>query len=153
VSLIQEVHQDTDGGQAAGEPLQTPHTTRRPSAVSFTVPGRPVNLSNRRMHWAARARLVRDRRGLVRLLAQSALATHRLPAPTGRRTATAEIRLSGVLFDPDGAVSALKADLDGLVSAGLLAGDRVEDVELSVNQVRVPRGEQAVVWTVSGDWQ
>ena len=121
-----------------------------PPVVTVTVPGRPLSLANARLHWAARMRLVRERRGLVRILAQSARASQRLGPAREKRRAEAVIWLSGVQFDPDGAVANLKPDLDGIVEGGLLRGDKVGDVELVVTQVKAKsRRDQCVVWTIS----
>jgi hypothetical protein len=119
-------------------------------ALTVVVPGRPLSLANARMHWAARMRAVRDRRSLVRLLGQSVRSAGRHPKARVKMRAEAVIWLSGVQFDPDGALSALKPDVDGLVDAGLLRGDKVGDVELGVRQARAKsRREQCVVWTIS----
>lgn len=121
-----------------------------PPVVTVTVPGRPLSLANARLHWKARMRLVRDRRGLVRILAQSARSSQRLGPATEKRRAEATIWLSGVQFDPDGAVSALKPEVDGLCDAGLLRGDKVGDVELVVRQAKAKsRRDQCVVWVIS----
>ena len=94
--------------------------------------------------------MVRDRRGLAFVLAQSVRATQRAPKASEKRRAEATIYLSGVMLDPDGSYSAIKPELDGIVQAGLLRGDRVQDVDLSVTQRRAEsRKAQRVVWEVS----
>ena len=119
-----------------------------PDSVVVVIPGRPLALGNARLHWAARMRLVRDRSGRAQVIAQSV--RKGAPVPSGKCKVEAVIYLSGVPFDPDGAFSACKPELDGIVRGGLLRGDRPQDIELSVTQRKAEsRKAQRVVWTIS----
>lgn len=121
-----------------------------PPVVTVTIPGRPLSLANARLHWAARMRQVRERRGLAKVLGQSARSAQRLPPASEKRRVEATIWVCGVPWDIDGAVSALKPEIDGLVDAGLLRGDRVADLELVVTQAKAKsRRDQCVVWVIS----
>ena len=94
-------------------------------------------------------RLVRDRSGLAQVIAQGV--RRGAPVAKDRRKVEATIYLSGVPFDPDGAVSSIKPELDGICRAGLLRGDRPQDIELTVTQRKAAsRKEQRVVWTIEG---
>ena len=118
-----------------------------PDPIVVVIPGRPPNIGNARLHWKARMRLVRDHSGMAQILAQSV--RRGAPVPKDKRKVEAVIYLSGPFFDPDNAHSAIKPWLDGICRAGLLRGDRPQDIELSVTQKRAAsRKEQRVVWTI-----
>jgi hypothetical protein len=86
---------------------------------------------------------------MAQILAQSV--RRGAPVPKDKRKVEAVIYLSGPFFDPDNAHSAIKPWLDGICRAGLLRGDRPQDIELSVTQKRAAsRKEQRVVWTIEG---
>lgn len=131
--------------------LAPPRTIRVSESplLTFVVPGRPPNLANGRLHWAARNRLVQRRKDLVWAHVM-ALTPRARPPATGKRRARAVIFGAGRPFDPDNATANLKADLDALVLAGLLLADSPDEVELTVEQTRAPgRRGQEVVWILT----
>jgi hypothetical protein len=119
------------------------------TGVVVVIAGRPLNLANLRLWWVGRHRLMRDRKNLVAILAGSALARARSGPASSPCLVQATIYIAGVRFDPDNLVAALKADLDGLVDAGLLVDDSPKWLRLEVAQVRVPRREQRIEFRIS----
>ena len=121
------------------------------TSVRVTIPGRPVNLGNSRMHWAERARLVAQERLAAKLVGQSERVKAGLARADGPRKVTVTFELAGSLFDVDNSYSNGKPFVDGIFDAGLIVGDRPGDVELVVSQRKVRyRDSQRVVIEVSG---
>ncbi len=118
-------------------------------ALAIVVPGRPPNWGNLRLGWADRHRLVANRKALVRISARAALSRARLaPAATACRV-EATVFIAGRQFDPDNLWASLKADIDGLVAAGLLVDDSPTWCRLEVEQVSAPRRGQRVEYHVT----
>ena len=116
---------------------------RRPSAMAsaqlqIVVPGRPPNLGNLRLGWAARHRLVASRKALVAVLGRQAVARVGMTPATSPRQVHVVVYLAGVPRDGDNLAAGLKADLDGLVAAGVLLDDSPAWCQLYVRAVRVP---------------
>lgn len=119
------------------------------SRIVVVIPGRPLSLANARMHWSKRMVLVRGRRAWVANIARTARMSANIPPVNVKVRAEATIILSGTFFDYDGSISSLKPEIDGLCDAGLLRGDRLADLELTVKQERAKsRLAQAVVWVL-----
>ena len=117
--------------------------------ISLTVPGRPPNLANARLHWAQRHRIVAERKQLVKLIAQSARVRSGEPKTIEPKRALATVYVSGRFRDPDNLVASLKADLDGLVDAGVLRNDDSTSVDLEVQQRRsLFANQQRVLWEI-----
>lgn len=91
------------------------------ATLAIVVPGRPPNLGNLRLRWAARHRLVASRKALVRTLARSVLARARLAPAATACLVQATLFLAGVQFDAHDISASLKADIDGLAAAGSAA--------------------------------
>lgn len=117
--------------------------------VVFTIPGRPPNVANARLHWSVKMRLMRDRKGLVTVLAQQARSKARWGPAKGRRKASAVVWIAGRLRDEDNLWASLKADCDAITAAGLAVDDGPEWLKLEVVQCKTPhRSQERVVWTV-----
>ena len=120
-----------------------------PNQLMVVVPGRPPSLGNLRLGWADRHRLVANRKALVRILARAALSRARLAPAATACLVEATVFIAGRQFDTDNLWASLKADIDGLVAAGVLRDDSPAWCRLEVEQVRAPRRGQRVEYHVT----
>lgn len=122
-------------------------------ALRIVVPGRPPNVANLRGHWSKRARLLARRKALVKVLARSALASARAGVATKPQRVEVTAYLSGVPRDADNLVAGLKADLDGLVQAGVLVDDSPAWCQLHVEAITVAHRAQERVEFEVNPWE
>lgn len=113
--------------------------------MTITLPLPPKALSpNARVHWAAKARAVRGYRARAMVMARRAGRPHGWGEATVRITWYAKTRTHP---DPDNALASLKAGIDGITEAGVLADDRAlryEPIAFAVDRER-PRVEIEIV--------
>ncbi len=111
-------------------------TTGRTFTLTLPMP-EPVLFPNARPHWSVRAKAVKAYRGLCGVLARVARYGEREAfGDFDRPMAHARLSLRFVFCrrrrtDPDNALAAFKSGLDGLVDAGILAGDGFGQIQLA----------------------
>lgn len=98
---------------------------------------------NARVHWARKARLVKQSRGLAFLVAREAAKNAGWVNPISRPTLQTTFMLPGRRRDPDNCIAALKSVLDGITDAGVWSDDR----DLTILP---PRVWSRVEWTAAG---
>lgn len=108
--------------------------------LRFELRGCPPNLSNHRLHWAQRHRILREWKRSAFMLGTSARNTEGWNVATAqdRRQVVITLRRSPLL-DPDNAYASVKPVVDGLVSAGLIHDDGPVFLELTVRQEKARR--------------
>ena len=123
--------------------------------VRFTIPGRPANLGNARMHWAERARVVKDQRAVAKIIGNAARARAGLGPAEGPRRLVLTLILAGQGRDSDNATASIKGFADGLEDCGLIKSDSPEWCQLEVRQrktrFRDQQGVMVEVYEVGGD--
>ena len=95
----------------------------REIAIDVPVPPAPL-WPNARVHYMARARAVKRYRGLCWLVALAESRKMDWGRPAAAASLQATFFLPARKRDPDNCVAALKAAIDGIADAGILANDR-----------------------------
>lgn len=91
--------------------------------IHIDIPVRTVSLANVRIHWARRARMVKQQRAVARVMAAAALGGRGIP-PRLVVTMTRLTPPRGRSLDTDNLVAALKPVRDGIADAlGIDDGD------------------------------
>lgn len=96
------------------------------AVLSVRIPGRPPDLHQQGQHRKARARVIRERRALVRAYALGARHGERLEAATSPKRLRVTVAWRGTRRDSPNLLQDLKADVDALVDAGWLVDDKDE---------------------------
>lgn len=94
------------------------------AVLSVLIPGRPPDLHQQGQHRKARARIIRERRALVRALALGARHGAHLGAATTPRRLRVTVAWRGTRRDSPNLLQDLKADVDALKDAGWVVDDR-----------------------------
>jgi len=96
--------------------------------LQLKIMGRPPNLHSTGTHpsWQGQARVRRERRAMVKVLAQGARHAAHMDVATGKRRLHVRLWWHGTRRDDPNLLQDLKADVDGLVDAGWLVNDNRE---------------------------
>jgi hypothetical protein len=115
-------------------------------AWTLTYPARPWTVNDeRKRHWSDRATKTKEWREAFGWLARKA----RIPRlPRVFVSVQVECRTAKSMPDPGACYPAVKAAVDGLVDAGVIAGDRAEQVAGLLLWAPVVTGRDAVTLTV-----
>ena len=93
-------------------------------SILITLPIPNNGLSpNARLHWAAKAKLTKNARLASYYIAKVVL-NGELPKWTSARTTITYYKKTAAHMDADGALSRLKAALDGIADAGIVSNDK-----------------------------
>lgn len=105
-------------------PGETCSWERTPRTVTIVIPGRPPNPNRtRRYHWRVRHRSDREWRTAARVHALHVLGREWSGPMTRARLEVIHVVPTKARRDPDNLAAGIKASLDGMVDAGVIADD------------------------------
>jgi crossover junction endodeoxyribonuclease RusA len=112
------------------------------TACTILLPIRVVSEANVRGHWAAKAKRVREHRGVARMLVLARRVRGDIGSPPYLVKLT---KVGGRAFDTDNLSSAFKATRDGIAEAlGIDDGD-VERLRFVYDQIGEPKVHRVIV--------
>jgi Holliday junction resolvase RusA-like endonuclease len=114
--------------------------------VTVVVPGRPPNPNRIRGHWTKRHAITVHWKRLAQLLAQEALPSRWQPMTRARLDVVHVVPTKGPR-DLDNLAAAIKASLDGMVLARVIADDSDRVLTAITHSIEYRKGEAATKYT------